>query len=148
MPTEARLPEVTLRLNMPELVGGFLAHLLNKRSEHVGGETGGRIPERGVIIASGLMAGGELGGVFGAALGLLPKYRQDLNQDSPLRERTGIAVGFCADVHSVVSVCVVRSLKKAKGRLDRTICGGRNFSYRYALGRGRNVCVGHRTVYC
>ena len=28
--------------------------------------------ERGIIIASGLMAGGALGGVFGAALRLLP----------------------------------------------------------------------------
>ena len=34
--------------------------------------------ERGVIIASGLMAGGALGGVFGAALRLFPWYREDL----------------------------------------------------------------------
>jgi putative OPT family oligopeptide transporter len=67
-----------LELNTPALVGGFLAHLLNKRSEHIGGEPGRKIRERGVIIASGLMAGGALGGVFGAALRLLPKYREDL----------------------------------------------------------------------
>ena len=30
-----------LELNTPALAGGFLAHLLNKRSEHVGGETSG-----------------------------------------------------------------------------------------------------------
>jgi len=34
--------------------------------------------ERGVIIASGLMAGGALGGVFGAALRLFKFYREDL----------------------------------------------------------------------
>jgi membrane associated rhomboid family serine protease len=34
--------------------------------------------ERGIIIASGLMAGGALGGVFGAALRLFPWYREDL----------------------------------------------------------------------
>jgi hypothetical protein len=34
--------------------------------------------ERGVIIASGLMAGGALGGVLGAALRLFPWYREDL----------------------------------------------------------------------
>jgi hypothetical protein len=34
--------------------------------------------ERAVIIASGLMAGGALGGVFGAALRLLPRYREEL----------------------------------------------------------------------
>jgi len=67
-----------LELNTPALVGGFLSHFLNKRSEQKGGEPGRRIRERGVIIASGLMAGGALGGVIGAALRLLPKYREDL----------------------------------------------------------------------
>jgi len=67
-----------LELNTPALVGGFLSHFLNKRSERTGGEPGRRIRERGVIIASGLMAGGALGGVIGAALRLLPKYREDL----------------------------------------------------------------------
>ena len=33
--------------------------------------------ERGVIIASGLMAGGALGGVLGAACRLFPRYRED-----------------------------------------------------------------------
>lgn len=34
--------------------------------------------ERGVIIASGLMAGGALGGVFGASLRLFPRYDEGL----------------------------------------------------------------------
>jgi len=67
-----------LELNTPALVGGFLSHLLNKKSEKLGGEAGRTIRERGVIIASGLMAGGALGGVFGAALRLFPWYREDL----------------------------------------------------------------------
>jgi putative OPT family oligopeptide transporter len=67
-----------LELNTPALVGGFLSHFLNKRAEKTGGEKGKTIRERGVIIASGLMAGGALGGVFGAALRLIPKYREDL----------------------------------------------------------------------
>ena len=61
-----------LELNTPALVGGFLAHRLQKRSERAGNAAGARIRERGVVIASGLMAGGALGGVFGAALRLLP----------------------------------------------------------------------------
>ena len=44
-----------------------MSHLINKRSNKTGGELGGRIRERGVIIASGLMAGGALGGVLGAS---------------------------------------------------------------------------------
>jgi putative OPT family oligopeptide transporter len=67
-----------LELNTAALVGGFLAHFLTKRSERVGQETGRTMRERGVIIASGLMAGGALGGVFGAALRLFPWYREDL----------------------------------------------------------------------
>jgi putative OPT family oligopeptide transporter len=67
-----------LELNTPALVGGFLAHYLTKRSERIGGETGRSMRERGVIIASGLMAGGALGGVFGAALRLFPWYKEEL----------------------------------------------------------------------
>jgi len=51
---------------------------MTKRSERVGGETGRTMRERGVIIASGLMAGGALGGVFGAALRLFPWYKEEL----------------------------------------------------------------------
>lgn len=32
--------------------------------------------ERGVIVASGLLAGGALGGVFGAALRMVPGYHE------------------------------------------------------------------------
>jgi len=69
-----------LELNTPALVGGFLAHYVNKRGVAVGGTDGNRMRERGIIIASGLMAGGALGGVFGAALRLLPRYRENLIQ--------------------------------------------------------------------
>jgi len=67
-----------LELNTPALVGGFLSHFINKRAGHTGGEPGRSMRERGVIIASGLMAGGALGGVFGAALRLVPGYSEDL----------------------------------------------------------------------
>src|SRR5262249_25440653 len=66
-----------LELNTPALVGGFLAHFLNRRAEPTGGHHGASIRERGVVIASGMMAGGALGGVFGAALRLLPWYAED-----------------------------------------------------------------------
>jgi putative OPT family oligopeptide transporter len=66
-----------LELNTPALVGGFLAHFLGQRSEKAGGAGGSRIRERGVIIASGLMAGGALGGVAGAACRLIPGFTED-----------------------------------------------------------------------
>jgi len=59
---------------MPLAVGGFLVHFLDKKSER---ERRPSIRERGIVLASGLMAGGALGGVFGAALRLVPGYTED-----------------------------------------------------------------------
>ena len=67
-----------LELNSPALVGGVLSHFLTRKSERVGGEPGRQLRERAVIIASGLMAGGALGGVLGAALRLFPWYSESL----------------------------------------------------------------------
>ena len=57
-----------LELNTPALAGGILAHFVSKHPASV--------RERGVIIASGFMAGGALGGVIGAACRLLPGYSE------------------------------------------------------------------------
>ncbi|HUL78912.1 MAG TPA: oligopeptide transporter, OPT family [Vicinamibacteria bacterium] len=91
-----------LELNTPALVGGFLVHFLNRKGERRGGEAGARIRERGIVIASGLMAGGALGGVFGAALRLLPGYTEDWVK-SPFYDNVGVSqtvsallfVGLC-----------------------------------------------------
>jgi putative OPT family oligopeptide transporter len=66
-----------LELNTPALVGGFIAHWIGKKSDKIGGRRGAAIRERAVIIASGLMAGGALGGVLGASLRLFPWYSED-----------------------------------------------------------------------
>ncbi len=66
-----------LQLTTPILAGGFLSHLVNKRAEKTGGEQGKTIRERGIIIAGGLMAGGALGGVIGAALRVLPHFKEE-----------------------------------------------------------------------
>ena len=91
-----------LDLTSPVLAGGVLSHIINKRSEKVGGEPGSRIRERGVILASGLMAGGALGGVLGAALHLFPWYREDLittpfYMNDPVSQSVSVAmfVGLC-----------------------------------------------------
>ncbi len=66
-----------LELNTPALVGGMLSYMVMKKSEKTGGADGRRMRERAVVIASGLMAGGALGGVFGAGLRLFSWYRED-----------------------------------------------------------------------
>ncbi len=67
-----------LQLTTPILAGGFLSHLVSKRADKTGEERGRSIRERGVIVAGGLMAGGALGGVFGAGLRLFPKFSEDM----------------------------------------------------------------------
>jgi putative OPT family oligopeptide transporter len=66
-----------LELNTPALVGGIISYFVGRRSERLGGAEGGSVRERGVIIASGLMAGGALGGVFGAGCRLIPGFSED-----------------------------------------------------------------------
>ena len=103
-----------LELNTPALVGGILSHFLNARSEAMGGKRGASVRERGVVIASGLMAGGALGGVFGAALRLFPWYAEDLIQSPfyanvPVSQSISVLLfgGLCAYVW-------FRSLREAK----------------------------------
>jgi putative OPT family oligopeptide transporter len=69
-----------LSLTTPILSGGILSHFVHRRAEKTGGDVGRGIRERGVILASGLMAGGALGGVLGAALRLVPGFREDIIQ--------------------------------------------------------------------
>lgn len=94
-----------LELNTPALVGGFLSYFVNGRAEKLNGERGKQVRAHGVIIASGLMAGGALGGVFGAALRLLPSYRESLvrtpfygNDTISQMVSTMFFVGLCAYV--------------------------------------------------
>jgi putative OPT family oligopeptide transporter len=92
-----------LELNTPALVGGWLHHLVTRRSERTGGEAGRSVRERGVIVASGLMAGGALGGVLGAGLRLVPGFSEDLLR-TPFYDHEAVSqslsalgfVGLCA----------------------------------------------------
>jgi len=65
-----------LELNTPALVGGLFHHLITKKADREGGEPGQSMREKGIIIASGLMAGGALGGVLGAFLRIIPGFEE------------------------------------------------------------------------
>jgi putative OPT family oligopeptide transporter len=92
-----------LGLTTPVLAGGFLSHLINRRSDKIAGDEGKGIRERGVIVASGLMAGGALGGVLGASLRLFPWYREDLIS-TPFYLND--PVSQCVSVLLFVSLCL------------------------------------------
>jgi hypothetical protein len=94
-----------LSLTTPILTGGILSHFVHRRAEKTGGEEGNGIRERGVILASGLMAGGALGGVLGAALRLVPGFRENLIQTpfyaiDPVSQSVSalLFIGLCAYV--------------------------------------------------
>jgi len=65
-----------LGLTTPILTGGILSHFVGRRSAAAAGGRGQRIRERGIILASGLMAGGALGGVLGAGLRMVPGFEE------------------------------------------------------------------------
>jgi putative OPT family oligopeptide transporter len=94
-----------LGLTTPILTGGILSHFVHRRAEKTGGERGRGIRERGVILASGLMAGGALGGVLGAALRLLPSFHEDFIQtpfylNDPISQSVSalLFIGLCVYV--------------------------------------------------
>ena len=103
-----------LQLTTPILAGGFLSHLVNKRAEKTGGELGKTIRERGIIIAGGLMAGGALGGVLGAALRVLPHFKEEWIQ-TPFYDK--IPVSQILSALAFVALCVyvyLTSMKRPK----------------------------------
>ncbi|MBD3288012.1 hypothetical protein GF337_04345, partial [candidate division KSB1 bacterium] len=57
-----------IQLNVPLLIGGFMAWLVSRSSKDE--EIGKQRRERGTLIASGFIAGGALMGVLGAVLNL------------------------------------------------------------------------------
>jgi hypothetical protein len=109
-----------LELNTPALVGGFLVHFLNRRAEAKDGERGASIRERGIVIASGLMAGGALGGVFGAALRLLPGFTEDWLR-SPFYGQVGVSQTVSALLFVALCFYVwVGSMRPTRGSGTRT----------------------------
>jgi putative OPT family oligopeptide transporter len=90
-----------LELNSPALVGGFVSYLIDRKATKAGA-LGRTIRERGVIIASGFMAGGALGGVFGAALRLNKNFSETWVK-TPFYDNEGVSqivsaaffVGLC-----------------------------------------------------
>jgi putative OPT family oligopeptide transporter len=103
-----------LQLTTPILAGGFLSSLVNKRAEKTGGPHGKTVRERGIILAGGLMAGGALGGVIGAALRVLPHFTEDWIQ-TPFYENPAASQSISALMF--VGLCLYvwfGSLKKEK----------------------------------
>ena len=65
------------------------------------------------------MAGGALGGVFGAALRLFPWYREDLDQDAVLRQRSRLADRVAALFFALCVYLWVDSVRGSQIRRER-----------------------------
>ena len=106
--------------------------------------------ERGVIIASGLMAGGALGGVFGAALRLFPWYARTGSRRRSTTT-TDLADRLARPLHRR-SASTSGSIRPSRGRRRRAdACRSRDSTaaiadgdprHRHALGRRRHEPVG------
>ena len=104
-----------LQLTTPILAGGFVSHFVNKRADKSEAEHGRSIRERGVIVAGGLMAGGALGGVFGAALRLLPSYREEMIQ-TPFYNNQSISQTVSAI--AFVGLCLYLWFSSVRGKKE------------------------------
>ena len=60
-----------MQLNTPVLLGGILAWIVGRRGKGTSAEVAKERYDRGILIASGLIAGGALIGVFNAFLGVV-----------------------------------------------------------------------------
>jgi len=116
-----------LELNLPALVGGALAHYVDRRADKTGGESGRATRERGVIIASGFMAGGALGGMVGAALRLVPWYAEDkiktpFFDNEPISQTVSIALFTAVCVYLWVVSTREKAGRRAGGQAGRRAC--------------------------
>ena len=91
---------------------GRRPYRLGRRAETTGGARGAGMRERGVIIASGLMAGGALGGVLGAAMRLLPGYSAEWVK-LPFYDDVAIAQSVSVAAFALLCVYVWRGALKA-----------------------------------
>jgi uncharacterized oligopeptide transporter (OPT) family protein len=93
-----------IELNTPLFLGGILSHLVNKKRA---GDTedGAKAREnKGILIASGLMAGGAIMGVVGAMARMNPSWKDGFYL---LREHTiGGAPGEWLAIAGVAALCL------------------------------------------
>jgi putative OPT family oligopeptide transporter len=64
-----------IELNTPLFLGGILSHMVNRRKAGDAGDAAKARENRGVLIASGLMAGGAIMGVIGAVVRMNPAWK-------------------------------------------------------------------------
>jgi len=104
-----------IELNTPLFLGGLLAHWVNRPKKGTSEADGKARENRGVLIASGLMAGGAIMGVIASAIKSKEAWRDGfpiLSQaaaEGPLGEWIGLA--------ALVALCayVVAYSRRAKG---------------------------------
>ncbi len=142
-----------LELNTPALVGGMISHFVIRKSERAGGAAGRTMRERAVVIASGLMAGGALGGVFGAALRLFGWYREDLVRTPFYGQRGRLAGRLDRLLRRPLPLSLVRLDPQGPGGLNMPLIGTRRRDRRsahrdrHALGRRRHEPVRDRPLH-
>jgi putative OPT family oligopeptide transporter len=102
-----------LELNTPLFLGGILSHVVNKKMANDTDERAKARENKGILIASGLMAGGAIMGVIGAIVRMNPNWKEGfylLNHN--------IIEGFVGEWLAIIGMAalciyVVKSSRKA-----------------------------------
>ena len=87
-----------LGLTSPVLAGGFMSHLINKRSEKTGGEAGRQDSRARRHYCLGTDGGRRAGRRPGRVAAALPLVSRGSDSNPVLRERSRLAIGFRAAV--------------------------------------------------
>jgi putative OPT family oligopeptide transporter len=99
-----------MELNTPVLLGGILSWIVARRGKGVSEKTAKQRLERGILIASGLIAGGALMGVFDAFLGVV-LFGGDLERKAALYLLSDHAfegvVGEGIAIAGLIALCVL-----------------------------------------
>ncbi len=120
-----------LELNTPVLLGGLLAYLVNRREAGVSDAVAKERTDRGVLIASGLVAGGAIIGVFDAIAnaviknvtgGMAAKSAVHILPDHLLEGHAGEVIGLGA----LVALClfIVRVARRDRTAERQAPAGG------------------------
>jgi uncharacterized oligopeptide transporter (OPT) family protein len=102
-----------LELNTPLFMGGILSYVVNKKMANDTDESAKARENKGILIASGLMAGGAIMGVIGAIVRMNPNWKEGfylLNHN--------IIEGFVGEWLAIIGMAalciyVVKSSRKA-----------------------------------
>ncbi|MDR1841351.1 MAG: oligopeptide transporter, OPT family [Holophagales bacterium] len=102
-----------IELNTPLFLGGILSHIVNKKKSGDTDESAKNRENKGILIASGLMAGGAIMGVIGAIVRMNPSWKDGFYLLNSHIIEGGIGEWLAILGMAALCIYVVRSSRRA-----------------------------------